>query len=342
MPVPVILAAALAAVPLQRELKDWTATCDNLRSCTLKALPPFLSEEKAGLEVSIHRDAGGRSALTVTLAVLEGALDGRALQLDGRPLAAPWRSDTDGGGVMLGGDAALAFLRNVKNGRALTLGPPGPETPRASLSGLAAALLVADEAQGRIGTVTAIARPGPAPASTVPAPPPLPVVFAAPPPPPLKNGAALAAAVRRAKTADLKSADCQADAASADEAEPLTAADAVVTLGCLRGAYQQSVLAYRAPRGAPGRATVLDLPPAPGARGDAESRRYHTEGGYDPQEATFVESGKGRGLADCGESSDWTFDGRRFVASGHAAQERCGGQPGDWPTVYRTRTVKRR
>lgn len=337
-----LILAVPGAAPLQRGMRDWIAVCDNLRSCTLKAVPPFDTEQRGGLGVSVRRDAGGRSGLIVSVWRQEGGVDPRALRVDGRPVAAPWRADQDTQGVVLGGDAALAFLRRIREGREMTLGA-GADSPRASLTGLAAALLVADEAQGRIGTVTAAARPGPRPASDVPPPPPLPVVTAAPLPPPLTNGKALIAAVRRARAADLEREDCQPDLFDEDAAQPLTATEAVVTIGCLRGAYQGSVLAYRVPRRAPARARPLDLPLAPGARrGEGDDGRLHTFGGYDPATATFGETAKGRGLADCGESSEWVFDGRRFVPSSHAAQERCGGQDADWPVVYRTRTAERR
>ncbi|HMM25034.1 MAG TPA: DUF1176 domain-containing protein, partial [Pseudoxanthomonas mexicana] len=47
---------------------------------------------------------------------------------------------------------------------------------------------------------------------------------------------------------------------------------------------------------------------------------------------------KGRGLADCGESATWAFDGRDFRLQRYHRLGWCrGGHPGDWPTLWRTR-----
>jgi len=45
-------------------------------------------------------------------------------------------------------------------------------------------------------------------------------------------------------------------------------------------------------------------------------------------------------MADCGESTEWAFDGSQFHISSYNRLDRCGGgPPGDWPTLYRTTTV---
>jgi hypothetical protein len=73
-----------------------------------------------------------------------------------------------------------------------------------------------------------------------------------------------------------------------------------------------------------------------------ENLGEYVSGEWDAKTATFSESSKGRGLADCGTSSGWTFDGAAFQLSSYSAQIRCGGgPPGDWPTLYRTRVVPR-
>ena len=47
---------------------------------------------------------------------------------------------------------------------------------------------------------------------------------------------------------------------------------------------------------------------------------------------------KGRGLADCGESAAWAFDGQDFRLQRYHRLGWCrGGNPGDWPTLWRTR-----
>ncbi|WP_217591550.1 DUF1176 domain-containing protein, partial [Burkholderia sp. GbtcB21] len=70
-----------------------------------------------------------------------------------------------------------------RNAQLLSFGDPAPaHTPRTPLSGLNAALLLNDDTQGRVGTVTALLRPGNRPAPSVPAAPALPpAVVPAPP-----------------------------------------------------------------------------------------------------------------------------------------------------------------
>ncbi|WP_175724569.1 DUF1176 domain-containing protein, partial [Burkholderia ambifaria] len=68
-----------------------------------------------------------------------------------------------------------AWLTMSHNAQMVSFGDPAAaRTPRVSLSGLNAALLLIDDTQGRIGTVTALLRKGTRPASSVPAAPALP------------------------------------------------------------------------------------------------------------------------------------------------------------------------
>ena len=63
-----------------------------------------------------------------------------------------------------------------------------------------------------------------------------------------------------------------------------------------------------------------------------------TNADFDPATATLSQYAKGRGVADCGVSASWRFDGERFVLKAYALLDRCGGvQPGDWIDLWRTR-----
>ncbi len=330
--------------PIQRYFKDWLLVCDNGRRCTAKAIPANDGDGLAAIGMTVVREAGPTGALSVSIYKADGGMDAGETVLDDTPLHPPYRTDKDGS-LHLSGEPAVAFLRKVRNGRLLR-GAHTDDGPWVLLSGLSAALLAMDDAQGRVGTVTALARPGPKPASAVPPPPPLPMVRAAPLPSPLKNGAALAAAVRRMQGAALKAASCVTGGNTpGDEAEPLSPTEAVVLLGCGMGSYQSSSLAFRTPRDDPARAAPLRLPPAPAAgerRIDDDGLTF-TEPSYDPRTATFSTTARGRGLGDCGFSTRWVFDGRDFQLAEHAEQTRCGGeQPGGWPTVYRARVVQGR
>ena len=149
--------------------------------------------------------------------------------------------------------------------------------------------------------------------------------------------------MRRARSKDLKDQDCDPSHAEFDEAEPLTATEALVILSCSNAAYQGNSLAYRVPRNRPEAARLLVMPAPPTQpRDETPGDGDYVDPEYDPQTAVFASSAKGRGLADCGASTEWTFDGRDFHVSAFAEQARCGGAAGDWPTVYRTRAVRSR
>jgi hypothetical protein len=337
--------AFLGAPPVYREIKDWVLACDNTRVCFAKYVPADEGAAGGGY-LSIARDAGPTGALVISLEEdVDGAVPSPgSLALDGRPLAGTaWKADAKSQTAALNGDAAMAFLRAIADGKVLSYSN-GKTTQTVSLSGMKAALLAMDEDQGRLDGQTALARPGPKPASDVPAALPVPVVHAAAPTKPLAGGAAFAAAVRRGQAAALKAHECEDDFLTADQAEPLNDHESLVTLGCVSGAYQASVLIFRAPRDAAQKAAEIILPLQPTLT-DADSRptdrgEYVAEDGWDPKTASFDESAKGRGMADCGESSEWAFDGSQFHLASYSRLDRCGGgPPGDWPTLYRTTTV---
>jgi hypothetical protein len=254
------------------------------------------------------------------------------MRLDDKPIGPfAWSKPDETGLVSLSGPPAFGLVRTLRDGQSLTIG-----SSKVSLSGLAAALLVMDDVQGRVGNESALARPGPRPATATPAAPALPVLHAAPPPPALEGKDALIAAVRTAVAADLKASDCE-DAANQDDAQPLTRSEALVMVGCIMGAYQGSALVYRVPRDAPGRARRVELPLPPTAEADAAERRGElVAADYDPKAATLTFSAKGRGLADCGTSGSWVFDGADFKLEEYNYKGRCGGPPGDWLSIWRS------
>lgn len=154
--------------------------------------------------------------------------------------------------------------------------------------------------------------------------------------------ARLIAAVRKAQSALLRKEDCEAaDPDHAfDEAEALNAREVLVLLLCYRGAYQHSSLALRVPRAHPGQATLL-RPPLPAQLASvygANEMNMLTNASYDPDTAMLYHMAKGRGLADCGVSASWRFDGERFhLAEMHYFPTCRGNAPCDWPSLWRTR-----
>lgn len=330
-------------VPAYREFKDWIVGCDNQRTCVAKSA---LEDESDADTLKFRREAGASGALTASI-TSENKIDVASFRLDGKPLmpGLHWnRGAADGSAYKLAGDGPLRLARGLARGSALQTSRDAG-MPAVSLHGLAAALLFIDDVQGRIGNETAVLHPGPASASAVPAAPALPVLYAAPKPPPLPDGQAFARAVRASHAVLLKQ-HCDPDLTdfSADTAQPLTRTDALVLLTCWVGAYQSSELVLRVPRHEPAKAELAILPPPPGAPAlDLDDDpAVLTEADYSPADATLSTSAKGRGMADCGVAAQWVFDGRSFQPASFDYQNRCSGEPGDWPMLYRTRIGKAR
>ena len=341
--------AAAPAVPAYREFKDWIAACDNVRRCEARLAPA--AGDTLPMRLLVAREAGPAGAVDLELAG-EKPLTPDAVKLGGVALTgadrpawpgSAWTTDGEGS-YRLQGEPALKLVRRLEQSRQLAVQQPdGPL--QLSLDGLAAALLFIDDVQGRVGTVTALHQPGTGPASQVPTAPALPVVQAAAAPPPLADAQAFAATVR-ARNAALVARKCDAlrspaDGAVSDGAMPLTGADALVLLQCWSGAYQSAALVLRVPRSAPQQARAVLLPDVPGGlpAGKDDDPGVVTEAFYDPATATLSSFAKGRGIGDCGIARSWVFDGTAFQPASRDEQRRCAGSPGDWPALYRTRTV---
>jgi len=333
----------LGAPPVYLEVKDWVLACDNTRVCFAK-YDVADDANAGGGYLSLARDPGPAGGLVVSLeATADGAVpDPRTLTLDGQPLPAnpAWKIDANAQTATLDGAAAPAFVHAIANGKALAYSD-GQTTTTVSLNGMTAALLAMDQDQGRLDGVTALARRGAKPASAVPAALPVPTLHAAPAAKPLAGAAAFAAEVRKVQAVLLRQHDCEADTTQDDKAAALNDQDAIVLLGCVQGAYQASVMTFRAPRNAPRKAVQLIMPIQPTMKPSdippGSSGEYVAEDGWDAKTATFTESAKGRGMADCGQSTEWVFDSAAFHVDSFNRLDRCGGgPPGDWPTIYRT------
>jgi hypothetical protein len=58
--------------------------------------------------------------------------------------------------------------------------------------------------------------------------------------------------------------------------------------------------------------------------------------GFDEATQTLSTFNKGRGIGDCGSSSEWAWDGKAFQLILSKAMPDCHGVPEDeWPTVWR-------
>lgn len=328
--------------PVYREIGDWLVACDNTRRCVAKYVlddrdgdtSPY--DEDAGIVIA--RVAGPAGDLTVD--VTSGStFDPNTIRIDDAMprRRSKWARSDQNRGASIDGDDALSFVRAIRDAKAVSWSGSSHGS-RVPLRGLAAVLIVVDEAQGRIGNVTALGRPGPRSATTTSAPVLPPIVTLGPTPGPLAKPAAFAASVRRLQGHALAAHDCDREPGIGDSADPLDASRVIVLLACGRFAYQTSVLAFIVPRAEPGNARLLILPDSlPSAPTDQESRGEYVEGRYDPTSRVFGQYAKGRGMADCGSAQEWTYDGTGFRLSLYTLQQRCGGGPGDWPTLFRTR-----
>ena len=173
-----------------------------------------------------------------------------ALLADGRPLAARFAGGDEGFIVQADPGELVGALRNA---RALEVrGADGARLGLVSLAGASAAMLYMDERQRRIGTVTALVRTGPQPASAVPAPPALPQVriAAAPTDRPLAIDAATVARLRRQFGCE----EYDVRGPEEFEAEQIETGKTLILVPCGSGAYNFSsvpVIAQRAAAASP-------------------------------------------------------------------------------------------
>ena len=338
-----VQAAAAPPAPVQsyNSYKSWLAACDNTLACEAKG---FDEQGDKRAEMVITRAAGAREtpAAQIRAETKFGLAD---VRIDGQPagLKSPaWDISQDDDGTSIRSKsfpAIRAFIARLRNGAKLTLGAEGAEVP---LDGFVAALLRIDERQGRIGGITAFVRTGPAPATLVPNAPSIPIIASRPIAATLASGEArhLIAAVRTSQQAIFKKEDCEDDLQPEQaNAWALDGSRALVMIPCVMGAYQGSSLAFITPRKAGG-TTAQVLAPLPYLGNDPANTTVDmfTEGDFDPKTGTLAMSAKGRGLADCGMSASWIWDGAGFRLSALSNQDACGGlEPGDWPTLFVSR-----
>lgn len=335
MPAP---AAPAAPVPVQSydEYRSWLVACDNGLACVAKGF----GESAGGAELKIERKAGPHGAATATIAA-DTRFSPADIAIDGTKLApdmARWTLTTEDEVTLLTTDdlsAIQALAARLRDGGVLTVG--GAEIP---LDGATAALLRMDDRQGRVAGATALIRRGARPAGAVPPPPALPRVAKRPIAARLAAGEAdrLVARVRAEQRALFAKEDCQeTPGAMTAEAHALDAVRAVAFVPCIMGAYQGSSLAFLVPRGGgPSRQLILPVPYR-GADAESGAISYFTEAWFDAKDGTIGMAARGRGMADCGISASWAWDGTAFRLASLDLQRRCGGlYPGDWPPLFRS------
>jgi hypothetical protein len=340
---------AAASDGFSKTFGSWTVTCDNVRRCVAQGVDADAPEPN--LIVWLTREAGPDGAVRLEFAGA-GPVDVGRMRIDGGAFAtdpAKWRVRRDADDEVYPqragtGDAQVvaAWIGAARDAKTLALG----DALHAPLAGLSAALLAIDDAQGRIGTVTAWRRAGAASAASVPPARALPVIRAAPPAPPLSDAEQhrLVAATLAAFRAQIKDCDGDIDADARKQARlgnsaaALSADEALVSIGCgMGGAYNDLSLWYRVRRAGPlsGRPVELE-----GAEGDDASQPPNAlvGAGYAAERRRLFSFDRVRGVGDCGDQTEWVFDGARFVKAGEQVEGVCVGVGVDaWPWLYRTR-----
>lgn len=342
-----LAASVLSAAPASAEIKqfrDWIAACDNLRTCGAYGFDAELSDNS---HLRLERDGAADAALRITVVVeaqkdvtFRLAFDDPALAgLPSEPVVGEANGDDDTRRVTVSEPqavaAALASLRKAKALVITRIDPAGappsdPVKSEISLSGLAAALLWIDDQQKRVGTVTALIGRGDKPAAAVPPVPAQPVVTtarrAAGPAP--KKAPAAVITKARAVCEDKKLGE-------PDDAVRLDANAVMYSFVCtnLSGAYNFfNALVIEQP-GKPVRLAEFRFPRESGATGHDYSP---INAGFDEATQTLSTFNKGRGLGDCGSTSDWVWDGQVFRMIRSKAMPECHGiGESDWPVLYR-------
>ncbi len=347
--VSLLACAAFAAGPAHaqtKQFRDWLAGCDNLRTCTAYG---FDSTQMGGAYVMLTRDGAAGAGLRVTIAVdvqngskFKLSFDDAALGgLPAEAIAGETNNDDDFKRLVISDPKAvetlIAGLRKAKKLIVTRIDAPGatasdPATTEISLTGVVAAMLWMDDQQKRVGTVTALVGRGDKPATAVPAPPALPVVTAVKMPTDPKPAKAPAAVIAKARSVceDKKIIE-------EDDATRLGADQVMYWFPCTEksGAYNFYSALVLAERGKPVREIELKLPRELATK-DNNGVEIAINAGFDESTQTLSLFDKGRGVGDCGESSDWVWDGRAFRLISYRQMPSCMGvAPGDWPVLYR-------
>jgi Protein of unknown function (DUF1176) len=332
------------SVPVERSFTDWVVGCDNTRSCVALGLAPEDSTQSAFIQVV--RQAGPGAPPEVRLALYDDlsaqgtpmsiTVDGAAVP--GFAVRTPPRSEDDGYSVVeLAPSEGRRFLDVLRRARRLNLAVAGGEGGEVSLDGATAALLFIDDVQGRVGTVTALARPGRRPESAVPGAAAPPVVRAVHAPDGADADQNIAGLVRE----HVRACDAPEPGWSDfDDVLPLGQDRVLVSLLCTRAAYNQDFVYFIVDGGSPGDARAVRFPVPPGSEDDqARETEVLTNARFDPQSGQLGFFAKGRGIADCGSSGlyGWTGDG--FALLSYRAMRVCRGVPeGFWPVLWTAST----
>ena len=329
--------AGVAQAAGTKTVKDWTAVCSNIGDCTAFGF----SGESADTNAFIKIDRQAGPAGEPEIAVVFDSGDTQPAQtwtfsLDGKPIAGigPVKAagSEEGARATLTGAAAQHLIDALRNGQNLQLNAGGKSIGEISLAGSAGILLWVDDQQGRVGTVTALSKKGPAPAASVHPRLAPPLIRPAPP-------ASQAGLPKRAPKSLVKSvADCELDPSNTEPDDTIARlVPGVVLWGpeCEMAAYNETSVFFIGDEHA-GHLKRVVFPEAPGA-GQA-SGDILMNVGFDAPGQTLSSFSKGRGIADCGSTERWVWDGKGFQMAHEEIMTECRRvPPDDWPVLFVSR-----
>jgi len=296
-----------------------------------------MAEPELALSVGLDEPAAGTQVeLSADGAKLGRLVFGETLKGD---------ADTPGDTIQ-DAETSKAILAAVRKAATLTMTvtPAGAAQPAGdpisiSLDGAMAAFAFMDEEQKRGGTVTALARPGERPASSIPAPPPLPRLV------PLRheNSPAAPEALPQEIAQAWKKSECAAQqGASIDDKElhRLGRDTLLAIMPCGGGAYNgvPAFFLYR-PNGEP-RIERLSFEDPTRSKEDVVQARTNTllNSSFDDEKLDLSFFSKGRGIGDCGARGNYRWDGRAFRLLTLMMMPPCNGIGTEgWITVWRSR-----
>lgn len=319
-------AAAQAPAGLEFSHQDWSLTCDNTRTCRAAG---YHSDDDMdnGVSVLLTRNAGPAQAVSGKVSFNRSFDAGVppspgpsrvALVIDGRTRATVHATQADGPAPLPAEAVAALLAALTRSSRIEWIA--GSQRWRLSDKGAAAVLLKMDEFQGRLGTTGALMRKGAKDEAGVLPPLPAPVITV-PPEVAGDTAIALSAADKKALVAAIRAADdCPETAATGSDAQGLTAwrlasGRMLVSVPCWQAAYNSGDAFY-----------VVNHPAN-------HVRPLHLElvtsigEGY--AAGTISAQQKGRGLADCIGTEEWTWNGTRFIHSAVSMPGLCKGFLGD-------------
>ncbi len=355
---PLLLATCLwAGSAVAKDFQDWEVSCDNTRTCEAVGMSASDSDFSGYLTLQRSGDAQAVPALSFWADTknADSGIAGKAftITVDDKPVPGLERAftftDNKEGGMgeaRLTLEETLKLLDGFKTGKAMALqAKDGAATVNISLNGAMATLLYMDDRQHRIGTVTALVRPGDKAASTIPGPPAEPVVRI------VKPGKAKSPDFLKPMWARLKKNDksCVQDEDDSDADEPsgetdaLDATHALVMINCPGpGAYNQDNEFWLVTRGdlAHAKAVAFDDYDDDTGKLKPGASEALTNAAYDPKTGLITHFAKGRGIADCGATGSYGWDGQFFRLVGASSMGGCRGVNWEqWPQSWRARTV---